>query len=123
MGRKRKALQTIFVDDTHEEGEDTVVTVGFSDTVSAGGRSVTRCPVVHTTPRSPPRTRKTYAGSAADTTDPDDAFLGDQTAVFDEGIVVQIEAAHLQSAPRKSRRNNYLLTSVCISRGLYFVFH
>ena len=88
--RKRRQ-QTVFVEDCTDEG-DKLTTVGYSDTVSAGGRSVTRSKVVHVTPRSPAKAaRKDGYEADSDTMGPSGSGLDDLPPGFDEGHVYQIQ--------------------------------
>ena len=109
--RKSRAVRTIFIDDSTDE-ENSVTTHGVSDTVSAGGRSVTRSRVVHVTPRSPSKSPRT----ADDDTDADTAGtdVDDETSPFDEGNIYQIQLSDLATVPRKTRRNNYFMTTVSV---------
>ena len=116
--RKRRQ-QTVFVDDCSDEG-DKLTTVGYSDTVSAGGRSVTRSKVVHVTPRSPAKAaRKDGYEADSDTMGPSGSGLGDLPPDFDEGHVYQIQSSDAATVPRRARKNNYFQATVSIVKHCY----
>ena len=116
--RKSRAARTIFIDDSTDE-ENSVTTHGVSDTVSAGGRSVTRSRVVHVTPRSPSKSpRKADDDTDADTAGPSGTDFDNGTSPFDEGHVYQIQLADLATVPRKTRSNNYFMTAVSVLKHI-----